>query len=588
MPLAVMLASVAANLERGQSVIAHVVESALSPATKARVERSLPRGTMTLNWISVDRDRMAVVVGTLRRENWLTIATFYRLLLGELLPAELNKVIYLDCDLVLTRCLGTLWQTDLGDHYLAAVQEPDPDGGHMSSKRGLPLYRELGLPAGMKLFNAGVLVINLQKWRQEMLAARVVAYLRAAGERALWQDQDGLNAIIAGDWKELDARWNVTMHLYLDPSRVANCEMLLSDPYIVHFNTAVKPWHSHFRYGFQDLFLHYLDQTDWAGWRPEPPPLSAVEHRSAAIAVRAFAKRRETAARFLTRSWRSLEVRRNMRSLARTLDRRSVPEPMASEIRAFVVLPSPQPQLPALFADLVARGVGRLLVAGSEEALAPLRQWQAETLPVHRFVLDAHQPTPHQVLRHLLERYGSGCWCLLPETDAVLVPPHADRATFADVCSYLDRHGFESMSFRRPRAGRVRALRTVRMFARDPLSDAVFSADIEIDPTDIAEEAGNGRTKLALLKYRTGLRFAEDFGAAADLRAADIRGAIVPVAPEWVSADAQAGGEQDRGEFPEASWLAARAQVATSSAFDAFLGIGREGDRLAREGKDRI
>jgi hypothetical protein len=227
-----------------------------------------------------------------------------------------------------------------------------------------------------------------------------------------------------------------------------------------------------------------------------------------------------------------------------------------------------------------------LLVAGSAEALAPVRQCRPEALPVHCFVLGPQRITPYQVLRHLLDRHGSGCWCLLPESGALLVPPYADRVTFADLCSYLDRRGFESMAFRLPRRSRGHALRTVRMFMRDPLSDSVFPAEIEIDPSDMAAEGGNARAKLALFKYRPGVRFGDEFGAASDFQLADIRGAIVPLAPRRFPAHAPAVGCGAGEGIPEASLLAARGLVATSEAFDAFLRIGDEARRLAAEGED--
>lgn len=91
-------------------------------------------------------------------------------------------------------------------------------------------------------------------------------------------DQDVLNALLTNFWGELDPRWNVTPGIYYYPSwketslTEESFNTLFSNPYIVHYATASKPWStlgSGFPdvFPFKDIFFEYLDKTVWAGWR---------------------------------------------------------------------------------------------------------------------------------------------------------------------------------------------------------------------------------------------------------------------------------------------------------------------------------
>jgi lipopolysaccharide biosynthesis glycosyltransferase len=88
-----------------------------------------------------------------------------------------------------------------------------------------------------------------------------------------WYDQDGLNAILADKWAELDPRWNRTPQIYSysswedSPFQEAEFRSLISSPYVVHFaTTGRKPWND-LKYPDGDIFYKYLDMTAWAGWR---------------------------------------------------------------------------------------------------------------------------------------------------------------------------------------------------------------------------------------------------------------------------------------------------------------------------------
>jgi lipopolysaccharide biosynthesis glycosyltransferase len=123
-----------------------------------------------------------------------------------------------------------------------------------------------------------VLVVDLERWRTERVAERALACLREQSEHVLWWDQYALNVVLAGQWNELDPRWNQGVNAYNFPTwRESPFEekafhALRRDPWIVHFTSHDKPWHYFCRHPFRGEYLAEVDRTTWRGWRPGFPP----------------------------------------------------------------------------------------------------------------------------------------------------------------------------------------------------------------------------------------------------------------------------------------------------------------------------
>ena len=272
MPLAAMLCSAASALDPRRSLTAFVVDDGLGPENRARVGASLPDG-VRIRWVAGDRDAVAGL------STWgrMPRTTFQRLLVPDLLPPEVRRAVWLDCDVIVLADLGRLWDEDLGAHHLLAAQ--DMGVPLVSSHLGVPGYAALGIPADAKYFNAGVMVMDLERWRREDVAGRVARYLAGRGSAALFWDQEGLNAVLHDGWGEVDVRWNVNAslarggfyhprHLGPDAQRA-----VAEDPWIVHFCGNLKPWRMHDTGDpARRRWFEQLDGTVWAGWRPAATP----------------------------------------------------------------------------------------------------------------------------------------------------------------------------------------------------------------------------------------------------------------------------------------------------------------------------
>jgi lipopolysaccharide biosynthesis glycosyltransferase len=547
MPLAVMLASIAATLGERRRACAYVLESALTPGTKDKVARSFPPSRVQLEWISVDAGRLADLKGTLRSFDTVSLEAYYRLLLPELLPASLDKVIYLDCDLVVSRDLGELWDLDVSATSLLAVPELMPAAQFVSSKAGIRLHRELGLAQDLKFFNSGVMVINLARWRQRQVSQQALTYVREAARHLRWHDQEALNAVLAGEWTAIDPRWNVSMHVYRGKARRRGIA-ISTDPFIVHYNSAIKPWHYGFSLGPKELFFRYLDVTAWSGWRPVRPSHPALARCTARV-VRAFRKRSHAVNRLarqghvLARGWLAL------RAPMKELHGRVVPVTRGPELRLLLVIDGPTPDLPELLQHYLANDVDRVLVAATGTVAAALDGAGTFQGRLHVFRLPQGTQSRDVALRRLLHRYGKGHWCVLVGGDELLLYPHADVLSLRHFCAYLDAAGFEALDCHlltpgrhggRPAApGRAGAdapdvsarhdlsHERLRSLVSDPIRGRAFAASICVE--NAGTRVGELRccSRVALLKYRARLLIGRGLRAVHGGRVADVEGALL-------------------------------------------------------------
>ena len=257
MPLAVMLYSVGHHAGPGVVIDAYIVDDGVTPEDRARVASSLP-ANVHLHWVAVQG-------GLEGLPTWgrMPLTTYRKLTVAEWIPSESNRVIWLDCDLLALEDISALWRSELRDRLALAVQ--DPRVPLASSRFGVAAWRDLGIAAGAKYFNAGVMVIDLAGWREHEVSARSLAYLRKYGDKVYFWDQEALNAVLSGRWGELERRWNRHPSLDHVPGSSNGSD---AGPGIVHFSGHLKPWNLSRQTASHQLYQGYLSQTAWADWLP--------------------------------------------------------------------------------------------------------------------------------------------------------------------------------------------------------------------------------------------------------------------------------------------------------------------------------
>lgn len=261
-PLAVMLRSAVDHLSPRRELVVWIIDDAIGDVTRSRIRESLP-GRTTIHWVAPTRSDF----GGLPLWGRMPVSTYDKLTVAECLPAGLSKVIWLDCDMLVLADLAELWEAPLGDAHLLAVR--DPLVPTVSSRFGISRYAEFGLESSTPYFNAGMMVIDLARWRASRVAEEALEYLRKYHDLVFFWDQEALNAVLARRWKQADERWNWSANLdrlARSRSRLANDGQ---ESRIVHFTGNIKPWIVRESSETDVRYFETLDETSWCGWRPK-------------------------------------------------------------------------------------------------------------------------------------------------------------------------------------------------------------------------------------------------------------------------------------------------------------------------------
>jgi lipopolysaccharide biosynthesis glycosyltransferase len=183
----------------------------------------------------------------------ISSAAYYRLLAPDLLPKDLDKVLYLDSDLIVNGSLLELYNLNILNYLVAAR------GGKVVTQK-----KRLDLKSNY-YFNSGVMLINLEAWHQMDIGNQCIQFLKENPHMTKLWDQDALNKVIDGQFLNLDKKWNSLVDLYEGTSEVNNQSV------IVHFVGSLKPWHNWCINSDKEIYWSYLRQSPWSNSVPEIP-----------------------------------------------------------------------------------------------------------------------------------------------------------------------------------------------------------------------------------------------------------------------------------------------------------------------------
>jgi lipopolysaccharide biosynthesis glycosyltransferase len=147
---------------------------------------------------------------------------YFRLLMPFVLP-DVTRAVYLDADTVVLEDIYPLWTIDLEGFALAAVRDYLP-----CISDAVENWAELQLKPNAPYFNSGVLVVDLDQWREQRIAERVLSVCRENQEHLCAQrkwpqhDQYGLNVVLHGQWKPLHQIWNYGADLQQSDARIVH------------------------------------------------------------------------------------------------------------------------------------------------------------------------------------------------------------------------------------------------------------------------------------------------------------------------------------------------------------------------------
>ncbi len=195
-----------------------------------------------------------------------------RLLVDKILPKNIDKILYLDGDTICRGNLEELWKDNMENKVLGASIEPTVD-----KKRKKLLNLE-----NSHYYNAGVLLINLKKWRNENIGTKIITYYELHTGKLFANDQDAINGALKDQIYTLSPKYNYCnifdqySYQFLKklelPSKYISEEVFLearSNPIIIHYLGEERPWRKYNTHKYRNEYKKYLLMTDWKNTEDE-------------------------------------------------------------------------------------------------------------------------------------------------------------------------------------------------------------------------------------------------------------------------------------------------------------------------------
>lgn len=241
--------SILKNADVDDNINFYILDGGLTKQDKANVELLKNIKNFNVEYLSINEDDfkncpMLKDLNAEHKDYHVTLPTYFRFKLPQLLP-KLDKVLYLDCDVIIKTSLKEFYSVSLKNK--AAVMIEDVETKREAKRLGLKQY-----------FNAGVMLINLDFWRKNDVETKLFDFAKENKKKILWQDQDVINCVLSGQIKAVSNKWNYQYFLYdnVNDNDLANCSVL-------HLAGRFKPWLMPFEHFVYDFYYYYLALTPY-------------------------------------------------------------------------------------------------------------------------------------------------------------------------------------------------------------------------------------------------------------------------------------------------------------------------------------
>ena len=242
--LIVVLWSIMKNLTTGRDVNVWIVSSDMSDASKNYL-RKLRLGfkNLHLNFLDIDAKELAQLPRTI---DYISAETYYRYLLPNLLP-NVDKILYMDADIVVNGDISPLYDTDLANCYIAGAGD-----SYIAAINHKP---QIGLDNSELYVNAGVLLMNLKQMRTDNIPQKLIDTTKNMASKVKYQDQDIINIVCRGKILEFDSIYNYTSHNILkEKSKYKHAV-------VIHYTGKNKPWLSDSNNPMRHLWRRYAKKA---------------------------------------------------------------------------------------------------------------------------------------------------------------------------------------------------------------------------------------------------------------------------------------------------------------------------------------
>lgn len=230
-----------------EDVMVHIIhDNTLSSENKNNFIQLVEGYKQKIYFYELDATKVFVNMESLK---FFTVGTLFRLMITDILPSNIRKIIYLDADIVVNLDIKELWLETIGDCVVGACRDIDICENKIKNK-----LCDIDIIERENYFNAGVLLINLDKLKNNYNVLEDSLEFFSSYPQNQYADQDALNYLFHNDICYLDIRYNMHVKNAKQLSEKVSDKIyhFAGDPGIILGNGV-----------FHQLFWHYLLKTPW-------------------------------------------------------------------------------------------------------------------------------------------------------------------------------------------------------------------------------------------------------------------------------------------------------------------------------------
>lgn len=263
--LGISMISLFENNTECEEIVVYILDDNISDDNKNKLNSIGGKYNRKLVFIKVGN----VLIDKMKQQRG-SLSTFSRLYLQILLPDYIDKVIYLDCDILIKENIQTLYDLNISDYYCAGVNDC-VSSNHLNI---------IGLNSDNCYFNAGVLLINLEIWRKKNIIEKFINFSERFDNDVPYADQGIINGVVSIKSMIIDIKYNCytalfdftykDLMIFRKPSKYYSEKEVSAakeKPAIVHFTTSflsLRPWIEGCGHPYVSEWLRYKEMSPWA------------------------------------------------------------------------------------------------------------------------------------------------------------------------------------------------------------------------------------------------------------------------------------------------------------------------------------
>ena len=272
----VMLTSVFENNKENRVNVYVIIDKPLSLSNQRRFQKLADQYSQTIEYLLIEKEQVSKFP-TKGMDYW-SIAMYYRIFAEELLPQDIDRILYLDCDIIVRGSLAPLWEMDKTGKAVGIV--PDIFTFYDDC------YERLQYPKEAGYFNSGVLLMNLVYWREHKICQQCMDYLQENYERLFANDQDVLNAVLWDKKMRLPITYNYQVqflgkYFYFkeEPALREEIDETKANPVVIHYAVPTKPWNVlYYKMPYKKIWWQYKRQSPWWYVLPSLPKRKTLNY----------------------------------------------------------------------------------------------------------------------------------------------------------------------------------------------------------------------------------------------------------------------------------------------------------------------